>query len=504
MITLDQRNIIKLAVAARDIDGIQIAIDNKDFTLKSHIANGIDLDAQELWCVITRDSVDRDGERILPSAYKKDFQYYLDNPVVLYNHNMADPAVGQMVDHKITDTDIRMRVKFAYDENPFAAMLWKLYSADPPYMRMFSNGFIRLKATNDEKMKLDGQKGLTYTRIEMIELSLVNIAANRYAMSLLPKDLRDDSTLRKFYEQAVEGDKRLLEQEFLDELDGNKVAAQIAGNLQTFEPTELKSNETVVVKIPEENLILSVSMNTEDTDEKEEETPMETKDTDEKSTKAPCPACSEKETKAKRVVVLEKGMNLADTLNEIIGDDDDRTDTIESMASEAGIEASTVNQILNGEIDCPPMNRLESFASALGVSVQSLVDAAAADGCAYDMEGDEDMEKAVNSRKTKTVEIENLKQKYYGYMETMRPEGSFEETKSKLWSQLENYLFKNIPNIEVYDWIDYEIIGTYSDNVIVCVFSREFKASYQIGYAMQADELMLGDMTEVRLTVEPV
>ena len=51
------------------------------------------------------------------------------------------------------------------------------------------------------------------------------------------------------------------------------------------------------------------------------------------------------ESKGKRYVhaVLHE---LAETLNAAIGDDDDRTDIIESMASAAGIEASTVNQIL--------------------------------------------------------------------------------------------------------------------------------------------------------------
>ena len=46
--------------------------------------------------------------------------------------------------------------------------------------------------------------------------------------------------------------------------------------------------------------------------------------------------------------------------------------------------ASTVNQILNGSINCPPMNRLEGFARTLNVSVDTLTDAASADGCNYE------------------------------------------------------------------------------------------------------------------------
>ena len=54
------------------------------------------------------------------------------------------------------------------------------------------------------------------------------------------------------------------------------------------------------------------------------------------------------------------------------------------MASAAGIDSSTVNQILNGSINCPPMNRLEGFARTLSVSVDNLIEAAGRDGCNYE------------------------------------------------------------------------------------------------------------------------
>ena len=78
-----------------------------------------------------------------------------------------------------------------------------------------------------------------------------------------------------------------------------------------------------------------------------------------------------------------RGDSLAARLNELIGDDD-RTGTIDRMASAAGIDSSTVNQILNGSINCPPMNRLEGFARTLSVSVDNLIEAAGRDGCNYE------------------------------------------------------------------------------------------------------------------------
>ena len=458
---INERNRIKSVVAAREIEGIQIAIDNKDFVLKSYPTKAVDADKHEIGFVITRDSVDRDGERILPSAFKKDFDYFLDNPVVLYNHNMREPAVGQMVKHKITDEEIQMWVKFAVDENPMAAMLWKLYSADPPYMRMTSPGFIPLEASNDEKMKLEGQKNLTYTRVEMIELSLANIGANRHATSMLPKDIRNDSVLKSAYEQAVE-------------------ETPIFG----FEPDVRKSDKSMHVNIGDADNPIIVSLST--SSEMEEFMPNENEK--EKTTE-----------KRKGVVFIDSSMTLSDILNAIIGDGDDREEVINSIATQAGIEIKSVKAILDGTLQSPAAEVIEGVAKALDVDTEILTKAAADDET-------ETPEAETVKTKALVAEAENLKQKYYGYMESMRPTGSFEEVKSKIYRELENYLFKNVPDIEIYDWMDFEIVGSYpqDSNIVVCVFNREFKAAYQINYSTDGDKVMLGEMTEVRLGFEPV
>ena len=85
----------------------------------------------------------------------------------------------------------------------------------------------------------------------------------------------------------------------------------------------------------------------------------------------------------------QRGDALASYLNEQIGDEN-REETIGRMASEAGIETNTVNQILNGSINCPPMERLEGFARALDVSVDMLIERAGQDGCNYEAEAEED------------------------------------------------------------------------------------------------------------------
>jgi len=74
--------------------------------------------------------------------------------------------------------------------------------------------------------------------------------------------------------------------------------------------------------------------------------------------------------------------------------DVDRSDSIQAMATSAGIEPDTVRRIVNsGRIDCPPQDVLEGFASALEVPSEELIDAAEAGGCAY---GEAEQTKANN------------------------------------------------------------------------------------------------------------
>jgi len=53
------------------------------------------------------------------------------------------------------------------------------------------------------------------------------------------------------------------------------------------------------------------------------------------------------------------------------------------LASEVGLDASTVSDIEVGEVNCPPLDRLDRLASALGTSASRLRSAAESDGCEY-------------------------------------------------------------------------------------------------------------------------
>lgn len=82
------------------------------------------------------------------------------------------------------------------------------------------------------------------------------------------------------------------------------------------------------------------------------------------------------------------GEALAAELNRLIdnqvSEERTREDVIAAMAEAAGIEPSTVNQILAGTINCPPIERLDGFAQVLDVDVSELVSAAEEDGCIFE------------------------------------------------------------------------------------------------------------------------
>lgn len=88
---------------------------------------------------------------------------------------------------------------------------------------------------------------------------------------------------------------------------------------------------------------------------------------------------------------LHAGENLANTLNDLIQqqvtDERSSQDVQDDMAEAAGIDPSTVDSILNAEINCPPLERLEGFAEVLDTSTETLREAAEQDGCEYSSDG---------------------------------------------------------------------------------------------------------------------
>lgn len=83
-------------------------------------------------------------------------------------------------------------------------------------------------------------------------------------------------------------------------------------------------------------------------------------------------------------------------------------DVREAAGSAAGVSGDTVANIESGEINCPPVERLEGFAEFFGVSLEYLLELAAADGCEYELKYKEE------SKKEEQEETQELKSEVRG------------------------------------------------------------------------------------------
>ncbi len=121
--------------------------------------------------VASTDSVDRDDEIILPSAFKNLKSFLANNPVILWAHNYSVPPIGKAVNGKISDNMLTLDIEFA--ETEFGKEVKYLY--DNGFMSSFSVGFIPKAWDRDP----DGR--LVFTEVELLETSAVPVPANAQA-----------------------------------------------------------------------------------------------------------------------------------------------------------------------------------------------------------------------------------------------------------------------------------------------------------------------------------
>lgn len=114
-----------------------------------------------------------------------------------------------------------------------------------------------------------------------------------------------------------------------------------------------------------------------------------------------CPTCGNKDGEKLGTNLSNALMGWIEELENRENDPIPRAEIVGRMAEEAGIDEGTVNGIISGEIDCPPMERVSGIARALpNANLDELQAAWEADGCGP--EEDDEMEKEKVA--TETVE----------------------------------------------------------------------------------------------------
>lgn len=214
-----------LTVEQRE-DRLQKAIEKTLFRRKTSTQiKAVNREQNTIDFVVTTDTVDRDDERVMPESFKKHIKLYDGNSIIMYGHRHDMPAVATTIARHFSPKEFWITAKFAVEEYDFAALLWRLYSADTPFMSAVSAGFIPIKWSSDRAMKLEGQRGRTFIENELIEISLVNVPSNRDALQRAYTQFANDSSLPATAKSYLE---KLIEQpEYMPEIDASTAANAI-------------------------------------------------------------------------------------------------------------------------------------------------------------------------------------------------------------------------------------------------------------------------------------
>lgn len=114
---------------------------------------------------------DRVGDVVLPKAFEKSLPLYLDNPVLLFQHNW-DAVIGTCEDVKITDKGLFIKAKISAAKDCDDVRTKIREGA----LRTLSIGYNELDSDFNESTKTKVVKDL-----ELLEISVVTIPANPYA-----------------------------------------------------------------------------------------------------------------------------------------------------------------------------------------------------------------------------------------------------------------------------------------------------------------------------------
>ena len=147
------------------------------------------------------DSIDRYNEVINQDGWQLD--NFRANPVIPDCHDYSSIAcvLGKAVNVDVKDGKLTNRVQFCLD-NPMGALAYKM--AKGGFIKSQSVGFIPIEWTNGGK----GEPDRTYTKQELLEISLVVVPANPGATIGLA--LKSGATVKSDWTDALEYAERRL------------------------------------------------------------------------------------------------------------------------------------------------------------------------------------------------------------------------------------------------------------------------------------------------------
>ena len=128
---------------------------------------------------VSTDSVDRDGEVVEPTAFKKTIPKFMARPVLVASHDYRDLTnqIGEWTKLKINETGMDGKPKYYVNAGNEQAD-WGFYLASKG-MAAFSIGFIPKVWEDGDGVKSPRR---TYKEVELLEISQVIVPSNREAI----------------------------------------------------------------------------------------------------------------------------------------------------------------------------------------------------------------------------------------------------------------------------------------------------------------------------------
>lgn len=159
----------------------QKGLDTKE--VQALFVKSIDTEKRQITAIASTGSVDRDGEIILPSAFKETLPQFMKNPVILacHQHRLSDgrsPVVGKAVKAWLDKKALHVVIEFAKTE--LGDEYWHLYRDG--FQRAFSIGFMHGRDDYTQET-IDGRPVKVINKVELLEISCVPVPSNREALS---------------------------------------------------------------------------------------------------------------------------------------------------------------------------------------------------------------------------------------------------------------------------------------------------------------------------------
>jgi HK97 family phage prohead protease len=130
--------------------------------------------------------VDRAGDRVLPEAFKSALEIYSQNPIMLYMHSAFTP-VGKWDRLEVTPKGLFVSGVIGRGFEP-ADSAWSM--VEQGILKALSIGFRILKGENEDEEDTEGETKSVFNikDLELYEISLVSIPANREALFTVSSD----------------------------------------------------------------------------------------------------------------------------------------------------------------------------------------------------------------------------------------------------------------------------------------------------------------------------